>query len=156
MRIALFVLDVPVKIAIKDFWTKFPMGLIVKPFGGLGINRRPKVPGEARKSQVEQLANFFNTYSKIALIVAPEGSRSLRTEWKKGFYYTAKMANVPICYGFLDYAKKEAGVGGVIYPTDDLEADMKQIMAFYRNIQGKYPEKFSIDERYGALAKGNS
>lgn len=146
--VAFKVLGIPVKVAIKDFWTKFPMSLIVKPFGGLGINRGPKDPNKPRKSQVDQMADFFNQYEKMALVIAPEGTRALRKQWKMGFYHVAKKANVPITFGYLDYAKKEAGVAGPLYPTDDMEADMKKIMAFYKNITGKYPDYFSLDERY--------
>ena len=147
-RIAFYVLEIPVKIAIKDFWTKFPMGLLVKPLGGLGIDRSKKDPNKPRKSQIEQMADFFTKYSKMALVIAPEGTRRYREEWKMGFYHVAKKANVPITYGYLDYANKEAGVGGPIYLSDDMEADLKKIMAFYKDIKGKYPEKFTADKRY--------
>ena len=147
-RIAFYILDIPVKIAIKDFWTKFPMGLIIKPFGGLGIDRSKKDPKKPRKSQIEQMADFFGKYPKMALVIAPEGSRSLRKEWKMGFYRVAQRANVPITFGYLDYAKKEAGVGGPLYLTDNMEADLKKVMDFYKDIKGKYPAYFSVDQRY--------
>ena len=82
-------------------------------------------------------------------MITPEGTRARRTQWKTGFYYAALKAGVPICLGYLDYAKKEAGVGPALYPTGNLEADMRKIMDFYRNIKGKYPELFSLDERFG-------
>jgi len=82
------------------------------------------------------------------MVVAAEGTRSLRKRWKMGFYHTALKAEVPLCFGYLDYAKKEAGIGGYIYPTGDIAADMKVIHEFYRDIKAKYPEKFSLDERY--------
>jgi 1-acyl-sn-glycerol-3-phosphate acyltransferase len=148
MRIAFAILDIPMKATIKDFWTQFPFGLIILPLGGLGINRKPKKPNEPRKSYVEQMAAFFNDYDRIAMVVAAEGTRSLVTEWKLGFYHTAKMANVPITFGYLDYEKKEAGVGGAIHLTDNMEADLKNIMDFYKNIAPKYPEKYSVDVRF--------
>ena len=148
MRIGFFVLDIPMRVAIKDFWLKFPFGLIVKPLGGLGIDRSPKKEGEERPSYTQQMANFFKTHDNIAIVIAPEGTRSLRTEWKLGFYHAAKMAGVPITFGYLDYKKKEAGVGGVIHPTDDIEADMKKIMEFYSKIAPKFKEKYSLDMRY--------
>lgn len=148
VRIAFSILGIPVKIAIKDFWTKFPMGLIVKPLGGLGINRGPKDPNKPRRSQVEQMADFFGKHEKMALVIAPEGTRALRKEWKMGFYHAAKLAKVPITYGYLDYKNKVAGVGGALYPTDDVAADMKKIMEFYKNITPKYPEYFMLDQRY--------
>ncbi|RMG79112.1 MAG: acyltransferase, partial [Bacteroidetes bacterium] len=148
MRIAFLVLGIPVRVAIKDFWTRFPLGLLIKPLGGLGIKRGPKDPSKPRKSYVEQMADFFKEYDKIAVVIAPEGTRKLTRQWKLGFYHTAKLAKVPITFGYLDYAKKEAGVGGALYPSDDQAADLKKIMDFYKTITPKYPEKFSVDERY--------
>ena len=147
-RLSFFVLDIPVKIAIKNSWTKFPIGLFIVPLGGLGIDRSPKDPNKPRKSQTEQMADFFSKYERIALVISPEGSRSLRKQWKMGFYYVARQANVPITFGYLDYANKIAGVGGVLYPTDDIDADMRVVINFYKDIKGLYPENFTPDERY--------
>ena len=91
---------------------------------------------------------MFHTEQKIALWVAPEGTRSLNTKWKTGFYYIAKKANVPIVLAYADWKTKTLGLGKVIYPTDSLENDMRQIMEFYRPMQGKIQEKFSIDPQY--------
>lgn len=148
-RIAFAELGIPVKIAIKDTWTKIPIiGLFIRAVGGLGISRKPKKAGQPRKSQIEQMADFFGSYERIAMVIAPEGSRSLKKEWKMGFYHVAKKANVPIAYGYLDYVKKEAGVGGALHLSEDLEADMAKIMAFYKDISPKFPEQFSLDQRY--------
>ena len=86
VRLAFTILEIPVKIAIKDFWTKFPMGILVKPMGGLGIDRSKKDPNKPRKSQIEQMADFFGQHERMALVIAPEGTRDLRKEWKMGFY----------------------------------------------------------------------
>lgn len=82
------------------------------------------------------------------MLVTPEGSRSRRNEWKTGFYWVAMNAKVPIALGFLDYKKKIAGVGKMIYPQGNLEKDMKDIMAFYKTVTPRYPEKFSTDKNY--------
>ncbi len=148
VRVAFAVLGIPVKIAVKDSMTKFPFGMITKPLGFLGIDRSKKDPNKPRKSQIEQMADFFQQFDEIAMVIAPEGTRSLRKEWKMGFYHVAKMANVPITFGYLDFEKKLAGVGGVLYPTDNLEADMRKIMDFYKTITPKHPEKYSLDQRY--------
>ena len=63
------------------------------------------------------------------------------------FYHVAINAGVPIALAYMDYAK-EAGVGKIIYPTGNYEQDMAEIMTFYANIEPKFPEKFSIDQRY--------
>lgn len=127
---------------------RFPFNLIVGPMGGIPIDRSPKVSGQQRKSMVEAMADLFLQYDRIAVMVTPEGTRGKRTEWKTGFYHVAKMAGVPIALGYLDYANKVAGVDKLIYPGDDMDADMREIMLFYKDIAPKHPEKFSIDTRY--------
>lgn len=150
MRLAFYVLEVPMRVTIKDYWTKKPvLGWIIRKMGGIGVNRKPKVAGEERLSLTDAMANLFKKHDKIAMVVTPEGTRSLRTEWKKGFYYTALKAGVPITCGYLDYGKKLAGVGNVvIYPTGDMEKDLAPIMAFYNTIEPKYAEMFSVDQQY--------
>lgn len=148
-RLAFFVMEAPVKFTIKKAWMRFPFNLIIGPLGGIGIDRRPRTPGTNRPSYVDQLAGYLVQYKRIAVLVTPEGTRSPRKQWKTGFYYAALQAGVPICLGYLDYQKKEAGVGPVIHPTGDIAADMKRVLDFYRKIPGKFPEKFAVDERYG-------
>lgn len=148
LRLAFWVLDIPLKVAIKNDWTRFPFGLIVKTLGGVGIDRGPK-EGYDRLSQVEIMANLFSKFDEISLVIAPEGTRKKRDRWKLGFYWIAKKANVPITLGYLDYKNKIAGIGPeAIYLTEDSEADIKKVVNFYRDIQGRNPELFQLDERY--------
>jgi len=49
------------------------------------------------------------------------------------------LSGVPILLGFLDYSKKEAGVGPVFWPTGDYEKDLEEIKAFYRTKKGRFP-----------------
>lgn len=147
-KAAFVIMKIPLRFTVKDSLFKFPYNLIFGPLGGIPINRTPKKEGEERPSTVQAMANMFKENDKIAVMVTPEGTRSKRTEWKTGFYHVAKLAGVPIGLGFLDYKNKLAGVGKVIYPSDDMEKDMREIMSFYKNITGKHPEKFSVDTRY--------
>lgn len=147
-RLAFYILKIPVKFTIKDSWFKFPFNLVFGAMGGIPINRRPKKEGEERPSMVEAMVDVFKTKDDIAMMITPEGTRAKRVEWKSGFYHVAKMANVPIALGFLDYKKKLAGVGKLVYPSNDLAKDMKEIMDFYEDITPKHPERFSLDLRY--------
>lgn len=140
-------LGVPIKMAIKKFWTKFPFSLIIKPLGGVGIDRSRK-KGDNGKSQVELLAEIFENYKRIALIITPEGSRSLRREWKTGFYHVAQKANVPIVTLTGDYPTKTVAFETVYQPTESLEDVMTGLMKSYEHIKGKYPKQFSLDQRY--------
>ncbi len=147
--VGFWVLGVPMKVAIKDDWTKFPFGLLVKPMGGLGINRAPKKDRASGPSQVDQMAAFFSEMDHIALVIAPEGTRRRTTRWKSGFYHLAIQAKVPLVFGYVDYKRKVAGIHHeALYPTGDLDQDMMTISKFYSTITPKNPEQFTIDERY--------
>ncbi len=148
IRLAATVMGIPLKVAIKDSWTKGLIGPFIRSMGGLGIDRTPK-EGSKRLSQTQVMAQLFDTTDDIALAIAPEGTRKKRDRWKMGFYWIAHEANVPISMGYLDYKRKVAGVHHeVVHTTGDIEKDMKVINDFYRNIVGKYPENFSVDLRY--------
>jgi 1-acyl-sn-glycerol-3-phosphate acyltransferase len=65
--------------------------------------------------------------------------------WKTGFYYIALGANVPIVMAYMDYERKLTGLGPVLIPTGDLEADMKIIKAFYAPFKGKNASQFEAE-----------
>ena len=113
----------------------FPMGLLLKFFGGFPIDRSRK------QNTVEQAVELFDRHADFFLGITPEGTRSYRAEWKKGFYHIAVGAKVPILLPYIDYEKKELGLGPLINPSGDIDADIEQMMAFFRTKKGKYPEK---------------
>lgn len=141
-------LRVRIRFTIKKEWMKFPMGPFMSWLGAIGIDRTAKKEGEDRKSMVDAMSDLFTENKKLCLMVTAEGTRSLQKQWKTGFYYVALAASVPIVLAYLDYEKKEACIAKVIYLTGVIEDDMFEIMNFYKDIKGKFPEKFSIDERY--------
>lgn len=142
-------LEIPVRFTIKNDWTRMPViGVFIRALGGVGIDRKPKEESGRKISFVEAMARLFDKHDRLVVLVTPEGTRSKSENWKSGFYHVAKQANVPVAFGFLDYKRKVAGIGGLIYPTQDQEADMRKIMAFYAPIHAKYPEHFAVDSRY--------
>ncbi len=140
-------LGVPIKVAIKKFWTKFPFSLLIKPLGGVGINRIRKKDGTGNQ-QVDMLADLYKRYDQIALIITPEGSRSLHKQWKTGFYHIAQKAEVPIVTLGGNYENRTVYFGPVFSGEESLEKVMQDMMAFFKNSVAKYPEEFSVDERY--------
>jgi 1-acyl-sn-glycerol-3-phosphate acyltransferase len=78
----------------------------------------------------------------LQLVVPPEGTRSKVRYWKTGFYYIAVGAQVPIVMSYMDYSRKVAGLGPVMHPTGDIEADMDVIKAFYAPFKGRNPDQF--------------
>lgn len=119
----------------KESLFRRPHRRFFKWLGGIPIDRSKS------KNVVAQSIQQFNQNKTMILTIAPEGTRSRVKKWKTGFYHIAKGANVPIALGFLDYRRKLGGIGPFIYPTGNIEADMKTIRAFYDGITGKFPEK---------------
>lgn len=147
-RAAFDILKIPIRVTVADKYQWFPLNKILESVGALWIDRSPKKPGEKRKSYVAAMTELFSVHNPLAVVVTPEGTRSISTKWKTGFYRIAKEAGVPIALGYLDYEKKEGGIGKMVYPTDDMAADMREVMQFYKSIPGKYPDKFSVDLEY--------
>jgi 1-acyl-sn-glycerol-3-phosphate acyltransferase len=141
-RAAFFVLDIPMKITIKKEVVNNPyFGWFVRSLGAIGIDRTPKAGSlKSRASMVDAMVDLLNQRDELIMMVTPEGTRKKVTRWKSGFYRVAERAQVPIILGYLDYAKKHAGIGPVMEPTGDFDKDVEEIKAFYRTKTGKYPE----------------
>ena len=119
----------------KDTLFRRPFDAIMKWLGGIPIDR------SKAHNVVEQSAEHFRKADSLVIVVPPEGTRQKVRYWKTGFYRIAERANVPIVLGFLDYRRKVGGLGPVVVPTGDIEADMETIRAFYANISGKYSDQ---------------
>lgn len=130
------------RFVIKSSWIRFPFKALLYSMGALGLDRE-KIKALGANNTTDAMAKLFKQYNDFVLMIAPEGTRSKNANWKSGFYYIAKKAQVPIVLGFADYEKKVAGVGKVIYPTD-FDNDIQEIMDFYANIRGRRPEKFAL------------
>ena len=121
---------------IKKEWFFFPFNLIFKSMGGVPVDRGK------RTSVTEQVAQMFNEHERFQIAITPEGTRKRVKEWKKGFYFIAQKAQVPIMVAYFDYAKKEVGSKGLFYPTGDVEKDILEIRKMYNGVSGRHPENF--------------
>ena len=126
-------LDVEVRFLAKHslFW--WPLGPILSMMGAMPIDRSKSM------STVEQLVETFNREKKLFLALAPEGTRKWQPYWKTGFYQIAKGASVPIVLTFIDYKRKEMGIGIAIHANDP-ERDLTLIREFYRPCTGRNPQ----------------
>ena len=57
----------------------------------------------------------------------------------------ARRAGVPIVPAYLDFGKKEIGLGETIWPTDDFEADLHRVRSNFRKEMAKRPNQFIED-----------
>jgi 1-acyl-sn-glycerol-3-phosphate acyltransferase len=116
---------------------RWPLGRFMRQVGGVRLDR-----ANARDT-VQQMIDEFAKRDDFVLTIAPEGTRGAVTKWRTGFYQIALGAGVPIVCGFLDYSTRTAGLGPMIIPTGDYEADMAPVFAFYRDIKGKHPDRYN-------------
>ena len=128
---------------MKKEWFFWPLGPIFHKLGGIPVWRDKKT------SMTDRLADYAIKRDKFQLCITPEGTRSLNPEWKKGFYYIALKAQLPIYLYGLDYERKLIECSKVIIPSGDLEQDMKEIKLYFKDFKGKHPELFTIGELNG-------
>ena len=138
-RLAYWLMGIKASFLIKKEVFRFPLKKLLLLMGGIPVDR-----GRSSK-MVDQVAEQFRKSDSLYIVITPEGTRKPVKHWKKGFYYIALKAQVPIALGYLDYSKKEGGVGLVIYPSGDYEGQMKEIKDFYRKMMPKHPEKFILE-----------
>ncbi|WP_163830655.1 lysophospholipid acyltransferase family protein [Spartinivicinus ruber] len=118
-------MEVKVRWLGKQSLFKWGMGPIMRWLGGIPVDRSKS------SGLVEQIANYFKTGGQFSLVISPEGTRSKSKQWKTGFYYIAKHANVPINLAFIDHKKRIVGFGSTFQLTESPELDLKNIKEFY-------------------------
>lgn len=119
----------------KDSLFRWPYNVFFRWCGCIPINRTKSA------NVVETMVQVFRESENLILVISPEGTRKKVQYWKTGFYYIAQGANVPIVLAFMDYRRKVAGIGPVIIPSGDIEADIDTIQSFYEKVSEKSPEK---------------
>ncbi len=123
---------------IKEEWVKtWGIGWWLKKQGAVAVCRSKST------SLTDRLAEEFKRVDSLNLVISPEGTRKLVAEWKKGFYYIAKKAGVPILPLILDYKKKEFIIKDIFIPTNNEEADMIRFKQIFLNCTGKHPQLFT-------------
>lgn len=112
-----------------------PLGLLMRLLGGIPVDR------SRRNNLVDQVVEVFRREEEIAILITPEGTRGKAPYWRTGFYHMALKAGVPIALGYVDFRRKEVGIGAYLWPTGDLRRDFAGIRAFYQDKTGLRPEK---------------
>lgn len=122
------------KFLIKKELFKPPFGWILKAMGGIPVDRK-------RNSNItEQAVQYFADNEYCYLVFTPEGTRSYQPNWKKGFYFIAKNANVPIYIAYMDYERKIGGFHSLFEPTGNVDEDILYIKSVLSQFKGRFPE----------------
>lgn len=86
---------------------------------------------------VEQIIERFGQEERLWIGIAPEGTRKRVERWKPGFWKIAKGAGVPVVPAYFHYPEKIIGIGEPFVLSDDMEADMARIRAWYAPWRGR-------------------
>ena len=125
---------------MKKEWFFWPLGPIFKSLGGIPVYRQKKT------SMTDAMAETAKKADQFRLCITPEGTRSKTAEWKKGFYFIALKAGLPILLYGVDYEKKLISCKKTVIPIGDVETDMRDIKLYFKDFKGKKPENFTIGE----------
>lgn len=117
----------------KDALFRGPGYWLFRWLGGIPVDR------SRAGGLVSQAVQTFATQDHLILAVPPEGTRSRGAGWRSGFYRIAHAANVPVVMAYADFEHRIGGIGAVVLPSGDLDADMETFNAFYSNIRGLHP-----------------
>jgi 1-acyl-sn-glycerol-3-phosphate acyltransferase len=121
---------------------RWPMRRFMLDMGGIPVDRAK------RSNYVEQVVDEFARRDRLALVIAPEGTRHSDGHWRSGFYHIAMGAGVPIVPAWIDRRTRKAAIGPPIQPTGDYASDLKLIADFYRAAQPDNPRFREIDREF--------
>lgn len=124
---------IKVKYVGKASLFKPPLGWIMKPLGGVPVDRSKS------NNFVDSVIDVFNQKEELIILFAPEGTRKKVEKFKSGFYYIAKGAGVPIQPIVFDFGKKEFTWLDLVHPSDDAEKDLKRIEGLFTGVEGYRP-----------------
>ena len=125
---------------MKKEWFFWPLGAIFRKLGGIPVYR------SKHTSMTDSLAEAARQADTFQLCITPEGTRSANPDWKKGFYYIAQKAGIPILLYGIDYQKRYILCTKTIVPNGDIDGQMREIKQYFKSFKGKHPENFNVGE----------
>lgn len=113
---------------------KWPMTRFMYDMGGVSVDRSAK-----GRNYVDQVVDAFTGTDELALVVAPEGTRSAVKPWRSGFYHIAHKAGVALVPAWVEDQTRRGGIGPAILPSGDYAADLAKLLAYYRSVMPGHP-----------------
>ena len=118
----------------KELFDNKLFGWFFYATGGHPVNRFSK------NGVVGSVVDLFESKDELFVAIAPEGTRKNVQKLRTGFYFMAKEAKVPLIFVGFEFPTKTVFFNETpFYVTGDLEADLKVIASYFRNING--PQK---------------
>ena len=134
--LAMFALDLDIHWFGKHSLFRWPLGALLRRLGGRPVRR------DTPEGVVAEVADAVRAAPDFILALAPEGTRRRVTQWRTGFYRIAERAGVPVVPVWLDWGRREVGIGKPMRPTGNLAADLRTLQALYRADMARRREGF--------------
>ncbi len=125
---------------MKKEWFFWPLGPWFRSLGGIPVYR------SKHTRMTDSMAEAAMRADEFRLCITPEGTRSLNPDWKKGFYYIACKAQIPILLYGVDYGKRLIQCTESFVPTGDIDKEIHDIKSYFKPFKGKHPELFTTGE----------
>jgi len=138
--LALEVLHVPYTILADTRLFHFPMSVLMRIIHAVPVN----VHG---KDAIHAAVDLLKQNPGMHIVICPEGQLAPTDKWNPGFYHIARLAEVPVVVGVLDYGKKEVSFRQVITDLSDEREVFRQLKEAYDGVGARHPEKFRLPER---------
>ncbi|MFB0995648.1 MAG: lysophospholipid acyltransferase family protein [Porticoccaceae bacterium] len=135
--LAVSVLRLKPSVLIKSTLFVGPLGWFLRYCGAIPVNR------SQASSLVTYIASIYEERDEFVLIITPEGTRSPNPKWKRGFHHVATTAEVPILVVYVDSAIRTIGIKGLMEPTDDADADLRELKTFFDAKRGLKPQNYA-------------
>lgn len=123
----------------KEFFV-FPLRHFLRWSGALPIDR-----GNRSNHIVDSAVKAFADNADMSVIITPEGTRKPVKRFKRGFYEIACQAHVPVAVTYINYRTRHMGVGPLIEPTGDFDADMRRILDLYDGVSPRNASGWDIE-----------
>ena len=123
----------PRYLAKKELFA-WPIGWLFRKLGGYPVER------STNTNFVQNVVAIFNKEDSFILTVTPEGTRSYNDNWKTGFYFIAKEANIPIVPVAFDYKSKTVVIHEPIWTNKPVEEVIYDLKVWFSQFTGKNPE----------------
>ncbi len=125
---------------MKKEWFFWPLGPLFRRMGGIPVWR------SKHTSMTDNLAQEAKSRQQFCLCITPEGTRSPNPDWKKGFYFIALKAEIPVLLYGVDYERKLISCTRQLTPTGDIDSEMREIKLYFKDFKGKKPENFTTGD----------
>ena len=105
----------------------FPMSIAMHLLGAMPIG------GVKGHNALHDAVSILESEQQMHLVICPEGQ-----------FYMAVKAGVPIIVVYLDYAKRTAGVKGVIRDLENQQEVYRQLAEMYADVTARHPVGFLL------------